>query len=218
MKYLLGLLLILSITGELKSQSQQSRSPQIYTKAVRFNLLGLLDFLDGNFSLGGEYAFRPRWSVTMDMSFVLYSAYFQDNKRAFGYNIKPGIRYYGFDNNRGFLEAVVFYKRVGYKMEDWLGRDVANGIPAYDKYQEFIIRKRVAGLNIQAGLQQSISQNKLFRIEGYMGLGVRIKWQDIKNHPEAAFNNSNSFFWRENNEYYVLPSVPFGIRLVYCVK
>lgn len=218
MKNLLSLLLILGFTGELKSQSEKSGISPLYNKAVRFNMLGLLDVFDGNFSFGGEYAFNPRWSVTTDMSFVLYSVYFQGNKRAFGYNIKPGIRYYAFDNNRGFLEAVVFYKRVGYKMEDLLGRDVANGIPAYEKYQEFIIRKRVAGLNIQAGLQRSISRDKLFRIEGYMGLGIRIKWQDIKNHPEAAFNNSDSFFWRDNNEYYVLPSVPFGIRLVYCIK
>lgn len=217
MKNLLSLLLILMCTGGLYAQSEPAR-PALYKKAVRFNMLGLLDVFDGNFSLGGEYAFRPKWSVTTDVSFILYSVYFEGNKRALGYSIKPGIRYYAFDNQRGFLEAVVFYKRVGYKMEDWLDKDVVNGIPAYEQYQEFIIRKRVAGLNIQAGLQKSISANKLLRLEGYFGLGIRVKWQDIKDHPEASFNNSDSFFWRGNNEYYVVPSVPFGIRLMYCIE
>lgn len=218
MKNLLSILLILGFTGEVLAQSPESPMPPLYTKAVRFNMLGLLDVFDGNFSVGGEYAFRPRWSITTDLSFVLYSVYFQGNKRALGYIVKPGIRYYMADNRRGFLEAVVFYKRVGYKMEDWLDKDVVNGVPAYEQFQEFIIRKRVAGLNIQAGLQRSISADKLLRIEGYMGLGIRVKWQDIKDYPEATFNNNDSFFWRDNNEYYVVPSVPFGIRLVYCIK
>lgn len=218
MKNLLGILLIFSFTGELRSQSSKSDVPPLYTKAVRFNMLGLLDFFDGNFSFGGEYAFHPKWSVTTDLSFVLYSVYFEGSKRALGYIVKPGIRYYVADNRRGFLEAVVFYKHVGYKMEDWLDKDVVNGIPAYQQFQDFIIRKRVAGLNIQAGLQRSISADKLLRMEGYFGLGIRFKWQDIKDHPEAIFDGNDSFFWRDNNEYYVVPSVPFGIRLVYCIK
>lgn len=218
MKNLLSLLLMLIFTGVLLAQSPESTKPPLYKKAVRFNMLGLLDVFDGNFSFGGEYAFQPRWSVTTDLSFVLYSAYFEGNKRALGYIIKPGIRYYVADNRRGFLEAVVFYKRVGYKMEDWLDKDVVNGLPAYQQYQDFIIRKRVAGLNIQAGLQRSISSDKLLRIEGYIGLGIRFKWQDIKDHPEATFDSNDGFFWRDNNEYLVVPSVPFGIRLVYCIK
>lgn len=218
MKNLLSFLLILIFTGMLHAQLPEPAMSPMYTKAVRFNMLGLLDIFDGNVSFGGEYAFQPRWSVTTDLSFIFYSVYFQDSKGALGYNIKPGIRYYVADNRRGFLEAILFYKRVGYKTEGWLDEDVVNGIPAYQKFQDFTIRKQVAGINIQAGLQRSISADKLLRMEGYIGLGIRFKWRDIKNHPEASFNRSDSFFWRENNDYYVVPSVPFGIRLVYCIK
>ncbi len=219
MKNIVGLLLMLLLAKQSFTQSTDSSLVKLYTQAVRFNVLSLLDPFDGNLSVGGEYAFHPRLSVTTDLSFIFYSLYFQNKKWSLGYIIKPAFRYYFSDKRRGFVEATIFYKKVGYKMEDWLDREVVNGWPTYQKYEEFVSRKFVLGTDIQTGLQRSISKDKRFRIEMYAGMGIRFKWTDIKGKPDAEYESANIFFPpTTGNDYIILPSVPKGVRLVYCIK
>lgn len=218
MKYILSLFLFLVLTRWVSAQSYERYKEIPYKWAVRFNVLGMLDPLDGNISAGGEYIFHPRWSVTTDLSFILYSAYLPQNKSAIGFMLKPAIRFYTSESRKGFLEATLFYKQVGYKLEDWLGKGFVNGVPAYEEYQDFIFRKRVGGINLQAGLQANLSKDKLLRLETWFGLGIRFKWQDIKNHPDASYQTNRIFLTDLTREYYVAPSIPFGVRLVYCIQ
>lgn len=218
MKYLPGIFLVIIFTKELSAQSSKSNTLKPYTQAVRFNVLGLVDPFDGNISFGGEYAFHPRLSVTTDLSFILYSTYLQNNKRALGYILKPAIRYYASENRSAFLEAAIFYKGVGYKTEGWIDNEVVNGLPTYQEYKEFIFRKRVIGINLQAGFQRSISKDKLLLIEGYFGFGIRFKWQDIKDNPNSRIQSDNIFFDPLSDPYYVRPSIPTGLRLVYVIE
>ncbi|MEJ7769239.1 MAG: hypothetical protein WKF89_15575 [Chitinophagaceae bacterium] len=179
--------------------------------AFRFNILGLADIMDGNLSLGMERRLGSRLSVTTDLSMVFYSVYLPQIRSTMGYIIKPAIRYYTTTKRRTFVEAAFFYKRVGYKKADWLGKDCVNDVPAYEEFQRFVFRKQVTGVNIQAGIQRDLTKNKLLGIEMYAGIGIRFKWQDIRNDPMACYQVLN----QPNRMPYIAPGIPHGLRFIY---
>lgn len=165
-----------------------------------------------------EYSLHPNWSLTTDLSYLFYSSYISQNKGTSGFIVKPAIRYYTSKKRDRFLEATVFYKQANYKMEDWLSKDVVNSIPAYDEYKSFVYQKEVAGLNIQAGLRTDLSKDGFLGLEVYAGLGVRFRWQGLKNDPNAHYQRDRLFFNPLKQAYSVSPSAPFALRLVYCIR
>lgn len=58
------------------------------------------------------------------------------------------------------MEAEFHYKYVTYKITDWIGRDVTNGIPAYEEYTTFNFNKRAIGLHVKTGTSANLSRNK----------------------------------------------------------
>lgn len=216
MKYFWIVFLFCASTGlraQTKGPLNTSEKP-----ALRFNPFGLVDVMDGNLSGGVEIPFNARWSLTTDLSFIFYSAYIPNNRRTLGYIIRPAIRYYLTDEHKFFLEVSFFYKRAGYKIKDWLGKDCVSGVPAYEELETFIFRKRVFGINPQAGFQKNLTRSKRLRMELYAGLGVRFKWQDIKDYSRACYQ-ANTLYDRDlNQSQYVSVSVPHGLRLVYMIQ
>jgi hypothetical protein len=216
MRYLLVFFIFLS-----KGLNAQYKAPVPYhdTLAVRFSPLGLVDVFDGNFTAGAAYSINDRWTLSADLSYIFYSAYIENRSGVNGYIFKPGIRYYLVKRRNFFVESLPFYKRVGYKLNDWLEKDCVNGVPAYRELKTFWFRKQVVGLNMQAGVQESLTRNNLLRLEMYAGISIRYKWQDIKNEPGACYQLTglfeNAFFSTPNN---FSAGVPHGLRLVYVIR
>lgn len=199
-------------------QQKLTEQPPVPPFTIRFNLFGLVDVLDGNLSAGLEYSIKPRISITADLAGVLYSTYLAENKRALGYIVKPALRYYLSPNRRGFIESGFFYKRVGYQMTDWLQRGVVNGsVGTYEEYRSFIYRKRVLEYHINGGIRARLNEAQTLWLEAYLGLSIRMKWQDIKNLPDASFGRNVSGFTSIRSDYAVLPGAPFGVRLAYTI-
>lgn len=191
-----------------------------YKAALRFNFTGLADPVDNNISLGAELPVRPNWSLIMDLAYIEYSSYFSYARRTSGYMIKPAIRLYPSSlHHNGFFEAVLFYKQVNYHLRDYLGKDCSNGIPAYEQYQDFVYKKRVGGINLQMGLQTALSRNRRVQFEAWIGLGLRVRQQDVTGQENACYNAAAGFGdINGSSGTSVLTSLPAGMRLVYCIQ
>ncbi|MBE7173661.1 MAG: DUF3575 domain-containing protein [Williamsia sp.] len=191
-----------------------------YKAGLRFNFVGLADPIDNNISVGGEFPFHPSWSVTADLAYIEHSSYFSNTRRTGGYMVKPAIRFYPASfHHSGFFEAVLFYKRVNYHQRDWLGMDCVDGVPTYEQYKNFVYRKEVMGFNLQMGFQTALSSNKRFGLEGWLGLGLRVRHQDVAGEENACYNATwRSFDINGHSGTVVLSSFPAGLRLVYSIR
>jgi hypothetical protein len=204
----------LFLTAQLKVFSQENIAEEFQPKLLlRFNALGLADPLDQNLSFGLEHRFHPNWSTGTDAGWIFASRYVQNHKGVNGLIVRPFIRYYTDANSEGFFEAELHYKYVAYKIEDWLGREPVNNIPTYEEYTNFIFQKQVAGIHFKAGLLSNISRDARFKFEFTGGLGVRYKWQKVRNGlytrgQTASLNSSQNYF---------SPALPFTLRLMYAL-
>ncbi len=183
---------------------------------VRLNFPGLLDGLDQNFSTGLEYRFAPRWSTGSDIAWIFYSKYFTETQSANGIIIRPFIRYYVHQQRRqrSFIEAELHYKFASYEIQDWLGREPVNGVPSYEEFTTFHYNKNVFGIHLKAGNQTYLTRDDKLRMEFNYGVGVRWKWQGVKN---GVYNRTSSF--GELFDSRVSTGVLlFSFRLVYAIK
>src|SRR5689334_14371940 len=112
-RILLLCLLLLLTAGAASAQLFSSRVIPNDTGKVylRFSPIGLVDLLDGNFTVGGEYRFNSSWSVTMDGGFIFYSHYVRNDK-ATGILLRPGIRKYAGKKKDYFFDLQFHYKEV----------------------------------------------------------------------------------------------------------
>lgn len=182
---------------------------------ARFNYTGIIDPFDQNLSFGGEYKLNEHWSTGLDLAWVFTSAYLSESKHVNGLIARPFVRYYPWGNKKGFFEAVVHYKYVSYRITDWVGKDVTNGVPAYEEYTNFHFNKNAFGLHLNAGTSANLSRDKRLKMEFYLGLGMRFKTQgaDIGEYDRR---------WRGFGKLYD-PNfsgivLPMGARLVYDIK
>jgi hypothetical protein len=182
------------------------------TITARFNFLGIMDYYDVNFSIGAEYGLKPNWSIGSDLAYVYQSAYLYESKNSKGFIFRPFIRFYPGKDKRGFLEAELHYKYVSYKLTDWIARDVTNGVPAYEEYTTFHFRKNVFGVSIKTGTQANLSRNKKFRLELYIGLGIRFKNQGA---DVGTYIRGRGFFFDLYQPHYSAVVVPSGARFLY---
>lgn len=173
-----------------------------------------------NISFGGEIFLHPNWSLTTDLAYIEYSSYFSQTKHTSGYIIKPVVRYYPSSlRHTAFLEAVFFCKKAGYRLRDWLGKDCVNGTASYLQYKDFSYNKRVAGFNMQCGVQTGLSRNKLLRFEAYMGLGIRTRQQGLTGEENSCYNVEREFGDVNGcSGTSILFSLPLGMRLAYCIR
>jgi len=183
---------------------------------VRLNFLGLLDGLDQNFSTGLEYKFAPRWSTGSDLAWIFNSQYFAATQSIRGIIFRPFIRYYVHKQKRerSFVEAELHYKFVSYKIQDWLGRNPVNGVPSYEEYTTFHYNKNVFDFHLKAGNQAYLSRNDQLRMEFNYGVGVRWKWQGVKN---GVYNRTGSLGNLFDPQVFT-GVLSLSVRLVYAIK
>src|SRR5689334_13760163 len=89
---------------------------------LRFNPIGLIDILDGNFTVGGEYRFNNSWSAIMDAGYIFYSKYIPYAEKTSGILLRPGIRTYIGKYKDVFFDLQFHYKEVMYHVNDWIQR------------------------------------------------------------------------------------------------
>ena len=199
------------------SGAQNSRPPVIYKKAISLSPLALAD-LDHTLLLTGEYRFNNKLALVTDVGYIFASDYISNIKQTWGFNLRPSLRMYYGKRNKGYLQAQAFYKMATYTLNDWVGKDCVNGVPAYEKQMDFDYRKKVAGFNIIAGGLFPLSKSHQWLIDLYGGLGFRHKTHQMINEPNSCYNINNGFFSELYNDDITTISVPMGVRLTYVLR
>jgi hypothetical protein len=189
------------------------------TLFLRFNPLGLIDIIDQNISAGAEYRFKPKWSAAVDAAYIFQSNNLDNLQSAKGYIIRPAVRKYFSRQLNHYVEAELHYKHLATTIEDWVGRNVVNGVPAYEEYRKFRYIKEVAGLQVKLGVQECLVQKKWLWIELYAGFGVRKKWQHAQLPPGSSYTFLRRMFSEDPNQSNtVFPAFPGGVRLLFKIK
>ena len=194
-------------------QAQTGMKPEILG---RFNVLGLLHPSDQNFSVGVEIRFNQQWSAGTDAGYIFYSNYLLQANRTSGFIVRPFIRHYYKESRRSFVEAELHYKMANYKLEDWVGREVVNGVPAYEELTKFTFRKQAFGLHVKFGKVNPLTKNKKLFIEYYLGMGIRWKWNKSM---DGEYRLQEGIFsgYKTDPEFTGL-AVPMGVRLLFKIK
>lgn len=222
--FLSGLLLLLT-AGAANAQlfsSQVSRNDtgKIY---LRFSPIGLIDFLDGNFTVGGEYRFNNNWSVTMDAGFIFYSQYVRSNRTA-GLLLRPGIRKYAGKKKDYFFDLQFHYKGVMYHVNDWIERDVVDGVSGYEQLTTFKYRKQVFGVQLMSGGKEFLTRDHRLFLEVAAGFGLHYKVIGPYHEPNSRYEDPFALVVnsRENlstpPSRTIVPSLPVTVRLVYKLR
>jgi hypothetical protein len=189
---------------------------------LRINALGLLDLLDGNVSVGGEWRFNKTWAVIMDAGYIPYSTYLFGTTKTSGVLLRPGVRLYAGKYRNVFLDLQLHYKGVRYHVDDWLDKGVVNNVPAYQERKVFQEQKRVYGGQFIVGGKEFISDDYRWFLEFYIGFGLHYKEEWLHGEPDARYDPGGSFF-RTNaltqHKYTVLvPAFPAFVRLVHTLR
>ncbi|HUR12803.1 MAG TPA: hypothetical protein VM012_15610 [Flavitalea sp.] len=198
---------VISFAQEKKEHSDRS----LY---LRFNFLGMVDPFDFNFTMGVERLFTKHASLALDLGWIFHSEYFSQSKRANGILVRPSIRLYPRENGRGFVEMELHYKSVMYKIEDWVGRDCVNNVPAYDEFTIFRIRKQSYGFHLRGGVKGALDQEKRFWLELSSGIGLRWKTQGFFREGNSCYNRSGGIFL-DPNVNSVAPAFLMNLKLLY---
>lgn len=214
--FIIAFLLItcLHVNGQWTDyQPETEKTPFHKDVIVRINFPGLLDFYDQNISLGAEYQFNPQWSAGIDAGYIFQSEYISKNKGVKGMILRPFVRYYLKEKRTGFLEANLHYKQVVYKVKDWIGRDVINGVPAYEELSIFDFNKSVFGINLAIGTKWNLDRkNNRIKLEPYAGLGARIKRQEAEN---GSFTFNNNWLSPDLEPEFSYLAILMGMRLTF---
>jgi hypothetical protein len=201
----------------LCAQTKLTDESRMHPISIRANLPGLLDVFDGNLSVGIEYGAGRRGALIADLGLIFYSVYNNNSSRSLGFHFKPAYRYYFTDRRRGFVDAGLLFKRVGYNRSEWLDKGIVNGIATYQEFQNFTHRKNVLGVQLMGGYKVPLNKQGNLWLEFYGGLSARLRWHSIKGMPDAAFRRGFDIFDNDPWERSVWPGVPGGMRLTFRV-
>lgn len=216
-----GFSLILLIIINHSSVYAQKREKMVLAKGtsfIRFNFTGLADPVENNFSLGYEYRFKEKMSLSADLAYIFYSIYFENIKGASGLIFRPAFRLFIDEKNRGYIDTEIHYKHADYKIEDWLGRNCVDGIPAYEELTTFKYKRDILGLHLKIGYQGMLSRNGKIWYEIYTGAGIRGRWEKLKNEPGSCYNNATAVVEFNGINQNISYAVPTGLRLLYKIK
>ncbi|HSK12886.1 MAG TPA: hypothetical protein VK907_06695 [Phnomibacter sp.] len=156
---------------------------------LRWQPLGLIDLFDMNLTLGAEHAYSADRSFALDAGYVFASVYGNENndlQGASGFTLRVAHRWYYGSNSPWFVEPTIGMKMVRYGGdEQWVGRGVVNGVPAYEQWMKVGSKKEVVNANLRIGLRSRMDKGQRIGVEIYAGLGLRYRnyYQNIP--PDA---------------------------------
>lgn len=224
-KKCLLLFFILIATFSTAQESKKDKSNEVKEKDIflRWNVSSLLDLLEPNVSIGAEYRIKENFSVSLDAGYLFYSQFYSsvDNQNATGFIVRPAVRYYPDSKRRFFIEGEFHFKQVTYQLTDWLQRDLSsNGVPSYQEYTDFKLRKQVFGFNAKLGYVLPLSKDNKIWLEPYWGIGIKLKKLFLLDQPARTGYDYNAIIFTNRNTEIeesvnaALPNMPFGFRLL----
>lgn len=212
------LILLLCVTTLAAAAQKNSKPPVVYKKAISISPFALAD-MDHNLLLTGEYRLKPKVALLADVGYIFASEYMSSIKGTWGFNFRPAVRLYYGKRNKGYLQAQAFYKMANYTLNDWVGKNCVEGVPAYEEQKEFDYRKEVAGFNIIAGVVLPLSPSHKWLVDLYGGLGFRYKKHHLVNsEPNSCYNLSNGGLFDFQQDDVAMPNLPLGVRLTYVLQ
>lgn len=192
-----------------------------YKVQVRLSPLSLLDPVETSFSAGVDVKVGSRISAGGDAAWF-FARSLADNKwePLNGFYLRPGFRYYTSARLNFFAEAVFMYKYTSRPDRGWLGIDCVNGVPSYEKFDEFRFVKNIYDFSVRWGLRTPISGNRKLFLEYYMGAGAgvkvhRIKYRESNSCTVNDFNNGFDFTNLNETGRFPRISVPIGFRITW---
>ena len=182
---------------------------------ARFNVLNLVDVSEPNISFGAERRISNHISLAMDAGFIVTSQRFNDLGRSYGFIIRPAVRYFP-ENSRIFFEAELHYKQHTHHIHDWIGRDISGGVPAYEEYKAFRLRKQVIGMHLKFGRLMPVT-NRLW-LEFYIGVGPHFRKFTVVEQKDLVYNFELLYENVTTGETENLVAIPMGCRILYRIR
>lgn len=189
------------------------RQTMNYKTSLNISPLALLN-VDNEVMAGLEHRLAPNWSFALDAGVIFDSYYLSEIKKAWGFEVRPAVRYYYDEHQRTYLQTQLFYKQVDYGFHDWLGKDAVNRVPAYEKLQDFTFRKKVLSLSFQFGALLPLSDQ--FFIDIYGGLGGRYKDQGVTESNAVYTTIEDGSLIRGPKVWTIC--MPVGAKICYIIK
>jgi hypothetical protein len=218
----LPLLLAAGITDAqlFPTKVSQKDSGKIY---VRFSPIGLVDLLDENFTIGGEYRINSSWSAIMDAGFIFYSKYMRNCEKATGVLLRPGVRKYAGERRAYFFDLQFHFKQVMYHVNDWIEREVVDEAAAYDQLTKFRYRKQVFGVHLMGGGKEYLTKDHRLLLEIVAGVGIHYKITGPYHEVNSRFEDPFALTVNRKNNLSpvartVVPALPVNVRLVFTLR
>jgi hypothetical protein len=207
-------LLLIMVYQNVKAQ-KLSDTLTTGSTLLRFNIINLVDVSEPNISFGAERRISGRLSLALDAGYIVHSQRFHDIGRSSGFIIRPAVRYFP-EKSRIFLEAEVHYKQHTHHIHDWIGRDVVAGVPAYQEYKEFRLRKQVIGPHFKFGTL--IPVNNRFWFEFYVGVGIHFRKYSVVGEKNVVYTFNQDLQTVTTGDSKTLVAVPVGWRILYRLR
>jgi hypothetical protein len=182
---------------------------------LRFNVANLADVSEPNISFGFDRRISNHVSLAMDAGYIIMSQRFNDLGRSSGFIIRPAVRYFP-DKGKIFFEAELHYKQHTHHIHDWIGRDIAGGVAAYEEYKEFRLRKQVIGMHLKFGRLMPVT-NRLW-LEFYIGVGPHFRKFTIVEQKGLVYNFELLYENVTTGETERLVAIPMGCRILYRIR
>ena len=202
----------MSLSLAVCGQAKKAKPSIFYKHTLSIAPLALLDF-DNTLLLSAEHRFNRRWAINTDFGYTFATYYLTNVDHTTGFTVRPAARMYFGKRSELFWQAQVLYKQVNYTITDWLGKECVNNVPAYEQFQQFKFRKRVAGLNVMTGEVMPLSSRLFFEISA--GLGVRQKIQKVVGEENSCYKTNTAEFPNLYRAKMTTISAPISLRLVY---
>ena len=208
----------------LKNQNHPNKWVDKGDIHLRWYPMALLNFYDMSLTVGGEYSYAVNKSIILDAGYIMASVLGDESgdlKPATGLNLKTTHRwYYGKRKQGTFVDIEAGFKTAKYKGgEQWVGRGVVDGVPAYEELMPVTSRKDVFTFGARMGKRIPFSPTGPVNLELWWGLGIRYRHY-YPNLPEGSQLASPQAWFFDPFDYDEswLPDFQMGLRLTFRVK
>ncbi|RPD50920.1 DUF3575 domain-containing protein [Paracnuella aquatica] len=182
---------------------------------VTINPLAMFN-ADHRLMMGVEHRFSSRFSLVGDVGLVVQSSYLDEAKKARGFELRPALRYYYTRQGAGYVQGQLHYRLMNYDLHGWLGQNCVNGVPTYEKLQDFTFQKSQAGAAVVTGGTERLGKHWLLDVS--VGLGLVYRQQKVKDEPNCCYMPTDNFFGNTTQNNMWLPVVPISVKLGYVIK
>ncbi len=185
---------------------------------VKFALPSLIE-QDPTIQGAIEYRLKSRLSMQQELGFMHISQWMNVSEKypRSIFRSRSEVRYYlsrhKKEMERGYLALEGFYEYMSQPSDGWINRG------SYFELQQYTYIKHVAGGHMKLGIQTFPGERDRFVFDGYLGLGIRSIWRDVKGTNVSLEQTPDDPFdalsLGGGRSHYWMPSLSFGFKLGY---